>query len=386
MRKLLSIILSLSFAGNALAAFPEDWGRRAKIVIHAASIDADLTNWTMILTEAVLPSEMLDADGSYPALNGGGDIRISTNTDGSGRCAIDVRTFTTNNNPALGVADIAVKIPSVLTTGATFYVWWSSAGATQPAVSDTYGQYNAYDANYIGVWPLNEDPSGTAPQMTERTSVAAHGTSNGSMTSGDSVTGAAGKALEFDGSDDFINVGSHTSSRRTSMSVSAWIVPNNDTNYRRILSREHHFLFGSYNRQLLFATGNGSTGWTSLTTYGTGAALTNGTAYHVASVHNGTSHTGYRNGSSVGSITSAMASTTAELGIGYAPGSAGTTQRWNGKIDEVRISSTARSAAWIKAEYVNLMTPTTFATAGTPETPGGATPSTFQQRRVIISE
>ena len=38
----------------------------------------------------------------------------------------------------------------------------------------------------------------------------------------------------------------------------------------------------------------------------------------------------------------------------------GTAQFWNGTIDEVRISSSARSADWIAAEYNNQSSPSTF--------------------------
>ncbi|HET6888026.1 MAG TPA: LamG-like jellyroll fold domain-containing protein, partial [Candidatus Udaeobacter sp.] len=37
---------------------------------------------------------------------------------------------------------------------------------------------------------------------------------------------------------------------------------------------------------------------------------------------------------------------------------------WNGDIDEVHVSSTNRSAAWITAEYNNQSSPGTFITMG----------------------
>jgi hypothetical protein len=52
--------------------------------------------------------------------------------------------------------------------------------------------------------PLEEDPSGSAPQMYDWVSETNVGTSGGSMTSGDLIAGQVGNAIDFDGSDDYI--------------------------------------------------------------------------------------------------------------------------------------------------------------------------------------
>jgi hypothetical protein len=64
------------------------WGRKAALTISATKVDADLTNWTLVLTKDTLPSEMFDADGSYPALNGGGDIRFSSDAAGETQACV----------------------------------------------------------------------------------------------------------------------------------------------------------------------------------------------------------------------------------------------------------------------------------------------------------
>jgi hypothetical protein len=43
---------------------------------------------------------------------------------------------------------------------------------------------------------------------------------------------------------------------------------------------------------------------------------------------------------------------------------------FTGSIDEVRVSSIARSAAWIAAEYSNQNSPSTFYTVGSAQTGG----------------
>jgi len=66
------------------------------------------------------------------------------------------------------------------------------------------------------------------------------------------------------------------------------------------------------------------------------------------------------------------------LGTGYAPGGANTSSNnnnwfyYNGSLDEIEISSTARSSGWVQAEYNNQSSPSTFFMLGTE---AGVTPS-----------
>ena len=68
-------------------AFPTDWGRRCAIVIQSSKVDANLADFPVLLTKDTLPSEMFDHDGSYPALEGGGDIRFSSDEAGETQLA-----------------------------------------------------------------------------------------------------------------------------------------------------------------------------------------------------------------------------------------------------------------------------------------------------------
>jgi len=153
-----------------------EWGRKCELVIQSSQVPDTLTNFPVLLTELTLPSEMLDADGSYPALNGGGDIRFSSDAIGSTRLSCEIVTFTTDNNPANGTAEIWVDVPTVLSSSNTsIWVWYDSSGASQPAASAAYGSESVWDANYKGVWHLNESGNGTADEFADATSNANHG-------------------------------------------------------------------------------------------------------------------------------------------------------------------------------------------------------------------
>lgn len=188
----------------------------------------------------------------------------------------------------------------------------------------------------IGYWPLDGATTNWTTNLTRDVSgLGNDGRMTSLATSSTPVQGKIGYAMRFTGNaTSYINLGSHSVSQIASapISISAWVNPNNDTDYRRIISREVHFFFGTQNRELIFGIGSGG-GWNSLATFGADATLTNGQWYHVAVVYNGTMARGYVNGVDVGTVSASLGSNSNNLLIG----SHGGTQAWNGIIDEVRM-------------------------------------------------
>jgi hypothetical protein len=154
------------------------------------------------------------------------------------------------------------------------------------------------------------------------------------------IDGGGGYALDFDGSNDYVDFGTHPPSKITNspMTVSAWTKPNIGSGYRRVINRELHFLFGAFNSQFLFAMGNGVNAWNSLTTFGADAILTNGVWYNLVASYDGSSVTGHVNGVDVGSITANMVASSRKLFLSaYDGGFPVFGQDWKGLIDDVRI-------------------------------------------------
>jgi hypothetical protein len=100
------LFLCFAYIPPAKAAFSTGWSRKCELQIQSSKVDDALRDFPVLLTEDTLPSEMLDADGSNPALDGGGDVRFSLNADGTHQLACEIVTFTTDNNPGNGVAEI----------------------------------------------------------------------------------------------------------------------------------------------------------------------------------------------------------------------------------------------------------------------------------------
>lgn len=355
-------------------AFPTGWNWKAPITIDADEVDGALTDFPVLLTEACLPSEMFDADGSHPAQNGGGDLRFSSDAAGATQLPCEVVSFVTDNNPASGSAQIHVKVPSVsASVDTTIYVWWNTSGTdSQPSASDTYGSENVWDSNFQAVYHLEEDPSGSAPQVLDSTSNDRHGTSAGSMTGGDSITAGVGSGLDLEGADDTINRSPAAvtgypltlellakpdvaTGSLVLLSVLTDSTANWNGHYLNIDTKLQAVSVATTPFRVAASTGNVATGqW-----------------QHMAGVFtSSTNRQAFLNG--VGGTANTGASAPTGMNNTTIGSSKRSTQDFyfNGGVDEVRVSSAARSAAWVAATHSTLLTPGTFASAGTPEFAG----------------
>jgi hypothetical protein len=110
---------------------------------------------------------------------------------------------------------------------------------------------------------------------------------------------------------------------------------------------------------------------------GTGShTLSSGTWYYLSATYDSTNGlVGYVNAASDGTH-AAGGSTLSWLETEIGQDSVTSGRFWNGKIDEVRYSTLARSANWITTEYNNQSAPGTFETLGT-EVALGVTPKGF---------
>jgi len=354
--------------------------RICELHIQSSKVPASLTDFPVLLTEATLPSdEMLDADGSYPALDGGGDIRFSSDEAGANRLSCEIVTFTTDNNPANGKAEIWVKVPSVsFSSNTSIWVWYNTSGASQPAANAAYGSESVWDANYVGVWHLNETvvDEQTTGTHTDATSNNNDGTQNGN----DDIAGKIGTAQDFDGTDDYVDVPDNASLDITGpITIAAWDNFDSFSGDRVIVAKwdpsaNQSYFFGNNtdsNELIFFVSDDGSS--FSYAEVSTNAALATGTWYHVAATWNSTDGAKlYKNGtlltmSPFGTNISAIYSGNESLKIGANEATA--SKFFDGRIDEARLSNNARSAAWIAASYKNQDDPAAFVIEGAPEVP-----------------
>lgn len=111
-------------------------------------------------------------------------------------------------------AQLWAKIPTIASgTNTDLYLYYDSttSGNTDYVgdTGDTPAQ-NVWDSNFVGVYHMAQYPVTTSGVL-DSTFNMYHGTPQGSMTSADLVDGLAGKAIEFDGIDDYIDCGTDVS-------------------------------------------------------------------------------------------------------------------------------------------------------------------------------
>jgi len=238
---------------------------------------------------------------------------------------------------------------------------------------------------YAGVWHLKEDPAvAGASGIIDSTFNDNHGTDSGSMDANDQVAGKIDGSLDFDGADDYIAVAASSDFEIKDVStkpftMSAWLYPDASTNHTVFsvgTSDYNSFSFLIEDTEKLWVVGdtNGTGDWDILNT-STGVITLNTFSHIVLTRDTSGNHKFYINGSDAGggfTVASDIYTNNNSVKIGgHYSLTAG--YNTNGKIDEPRISSTARSANWVTTEYNNQSATSTFYTLGSQETRGTGT-------------
>jgi hypothetical protein len=324
----------------------------------------------------MLPSEMFDADGSYPALNGGGDIRFSSDADGATQLACEVVSFVTDNDPASGSAEIWVKVPSLSSsTNTVIYVWYNKSGETQPAIDDAYGSEAVWVSGYKAVWHLQSN-------FVDSTSNDSDLTGSNSPTN---ESAKIGNGYDFNSADSESATMNDSAALSITSDISFEFWANADAyNGDGVVFGKHDYSTGARYGYYVYQNGNGYRViiWNSsgartefkipLTADDQGVWQ----RWSVSIDISVPSATIYKNGAStsftsVATAVTTIADTVSKFGLGCQFNNGTPVTFFNGKLDEVRVYSGLLPSGWASTEYNNQNSPSTFATAGTPETPGG---------------
>ncbi|MBN1756808.1 MAG: DUF2341 domain-containing protein, partial [Chitinispirillaceae bacterium] len=266
-------------------------------------------------------------------------------------------------------AEIWVKLDTVIgnNKSQSFIMYW---GKPDAADSSDGGAVFDTDNGFIGVWHLNEDPSGGSASVKDATANALHATPVGSMTASDLVDGVIGKGHDFDGSNDADSIPYDAAlNTRDSVTLSAWVNVTAFQLYSRIISRGmptnadpwsiYSLNTNDVNPRWRGEVSNGASGLQA-SVLGVND-LSTGTWYYVTLTYDRDTIRLYRNGVRDGGSTretdTMPATQTTPLMIGKTNWN---TNPFSGKIDEVRASKTARSVHWIKLCYENQRTSQTL--------------------------
>jgi hypothetical protein len=269
-----------------------------------------------------------------------------------------------------------------------YYIYYGNASASDYATDATYGAENVW-TDYEAVYHLAEDPSGTAPQIIDSTASSTDGTSEGSMTSGNLVSAKIGQGLDFDGSNDAIDLGTPSALYlENTFTVQGWLkgttaswggfidTRKNDNTY-------YGYVVGVNNTGVPILLARASTG--QLYTRGN-TDLSDSSWHYVVGTLDKSSATGMKLYTDASEVTYDNQDSPTGLGTMHTdnPAQIGTAQQgglgyYDGIFDEIRARDTVLSADWISTEYNNQNSPSTFYTVGSEEESGGDTGTTTEE-------
>jgi len=348
--------------------YNSSWTYKKNITINSSKVNGTQTNFPVLIS-------MTDANLSTSAQNDGDDI-VFTNTSGT-KLDHEIEFY----NGTTGELQAWVRIPSLSgSTDTVIQMYYGNAGA-----SNQENVNGVWDSNFKMVQHMQEtDIDGGAGDIKDSTSYGNNGTTSGMNTS-DQVAGQIDGCLDFDGNDDHLTCGSDNSLDITALTISLWINPNSvttsDNGFALVSHRggggggpsNYAFVIeGSYNsvnEEKLMLAGYNS-GWFSVISIN--KIIVSQSQQISITVDSSDNYVFYINGQQNGSGTlpkSLITNSNNLLRIARSQdtSSPGGNQHFNGTMDEVRISNTSRSAGWIKTEYDNQNSPSTFYTVGAEE-------------------
>jgi hypothetical protein len=248
-------------------------------------------------------------------------------------------------NPAGEMAVIWVKLDTVYGNRDDQFIYLYVDGKPLPPELTDRFVFDTADG-FTAVWHLNE----TAPaELLDRTPNENHGTFSDSMTATNSADAVAGKGLVLGSLDHYVTFSDMNSLPATMLTVSAWIRIDEHRNWNDIVYKD--FWAVDQGTWDLFADSAGSLCFGVFDTVQNTArhsGLSTGEWYHAVGVYDGNEVRVYVNGvegTERGSVSVDLI-TTKDLFLG-------SRNYFSGTVDEVRISRSVRSEAWIRLSYEN---------------------------------
>lgn len=299
-----------------------------------------------------LSASNLHLQSNSPAINQGSSVyTTSSDFDGNSRpqgSGYDIGAYEYLTSSSLSIS----FIPPTPANGATINQNQTTIAASVSPTTSQLSSFINWNQSLVGYWSLNE---GTGLSALDSSTYGNNATlKNGVIWT---TAGKFGKALQFDGINDYVSVlDSNSLDLTNALTVEAWVYPTAFSSYPRIISKES----GSYaypyvlevvsNKATLYVKLQGSSSNEQLAAQAASNLPLN-TWTHVVATWNGQVGRIYYNGVQSGSDTSlsgTLIQTTKPLLIGNSPNA---NRPWKGKIDEVRIWKRVLSVQEIKASY-----------------------------------
>jgi len=357
---------------------PDDFLYYKDIIIDDSKITGELNNFPLLF---LIHDEHLQ-DFAHPD---GYDIVFYSIND-SQWCEHEIEKYTQFYDGSYAELMAWVKVPTLYENDQTVIRMYFG---NPSIVASEENPNNLWDS-YRGVWHLSEDPSDSGKVIKDSTSPEFNGDPGSTMTTTDLIDGYIGKAIDFDGNDDYIDFGDYYNGgyydTSNSITVSFWMKPG-DVKYMIPIDKfpietliypyDHGWrvLLTQYG-QIGFCLGNTNFG-ISRTAYTSNNKYTENEWVYITCTFGSGNINVYVNGineayNSYGLTITDNYNTNLRFGE---PDEVDTGARFEGTIDEVHISNNVRSGDWILTEYANQQDPESFYTIGSLEGPGVNAPN-----------
>jgi hypothetical protein len=345
-----------------------NWKYRTQLTINHAKVASSSPTSTFanfpVLVNTSSTGWKYSGSGGHVANASGFDILF---TDGSSTAQLnhEIEQYASST----GALIAWIKIPALsTTTDISIYMYYGNNAVTSTQENPT----GVWNSNYIGVWHMDNT-------LGDSTVNALMGTNVGASTNA-TTTPIIDSYRAFNGTSAWINVTPYNAVYNVTgtITVQAWIKPTTIGLDQKILGNESGvstqggYKFGVYTGNMVEMEVRDSANAPTLNrAVASGTVLAANNWYSVAGRFSG--GTGgfidtFVNGNQERVMTTAVAmgSSTGTLKFATEPFATGTLL-WHGNMDEIRVSKVILSKDWIKTEYNNQSSPTTFITAAAEE-------------------
>ncbi len=347
-------------------AFPIGWKRKCKLSIDPTYIDGNLSGFPVLANALNLPTEMFSLDGPFGAKPDGSDIRFTSDQAGLNQLPVEVVGFNLNVVPALGTAEVWVKVPTVSSSLFTdIWVWYANPDATLPAAGSDFGSESVWDSDYEIVLHLGDS-------VDDSTSNGLTGTNNGTtVDTGVTQFGVSSRRGDYPGQTDYITYGNVVDiNGQVPITFEALTRFNSfGADYQGIFTKgdtQYHLQKNNTatDRSVQAVINDGVT-WNSSAGPET---LVVDTWYYFTGHYDGSAggnlNVWYDTTKYVGDTTSNINSTSFALACFY---NSQANRGMDGWLEECRISSVDRGDDWIKATVSTAKSPGSFMITGVPQ-------------------
>jgi hypothetical protein len=342
-------------------------GKYTFTIDHTQCGSADSSNFPVCIRSTLAPLKSTGNGGGVTNANGY-DIVLCSDTGLTSLLDFELESW----DATTGAIVAWVRLPALSHTSDTvFYLGYGKSSIT----TDQSNQHGTWDSNFGAVYHFGS--SGTQDYSIGRRTDS---TSNGNtLANGASLTtpatGQIGKALDVNNSTQVLSAGDAASIHPTAgFTVEAWVKPPDYSGYRCAVGkgnnsapRRNYSLFTEQTTGHAMLSVTKSSAVTDL--IGT-SAISTSVFTHVVGTYDGANLRLYVNGTQENSVayTGSVDTNAADnlwvgcldygFGAFFPFGALGV----GGLVDEVRVSSLARSASWVLAQYNNQKTSSTFYT------------------------